>query len=112
LENGNLVLDIYLDYSNANLQVSDTLVVGDLPGYLDFTIPIIWIKDSLLTSNQKIKTTIFRKKVNSHDTQITVYKRNLVFSQKHNLPKLKEKGFEYYIGYINNTNNSGLIKWE
>jgi hypothetical protein len=112
LASGNLILDMNLDFSKENNVLTDTLFVTDMPGYLDFTIPTIQIINNVFRSNQEIKLTIFQKPINSDDTKIAIYKRYLDFRQEHILPEVDRNGFEYHIGYINETNNSGLIKWD
>ena len=110
LENGDLVLDINLDYTKS--LVTDTLEITNNPRYLNFNVPNIELNNNLLKSDQKIKVTVFEKLRNAPDTDFLPVYRNLEFSKEHILQVTKKKGYDYYIGFINKTNNSGMVKWE
>lgn len=110
MDDGNLVLDVQLDFTRN--YVADTLEVSSLPQILDFSVPEMVINESSLVSDKKIKITIFEKKLASNDTYIFPVYRSLVFAKEHSLLITKKAGYDYFIGFISETNISGMVKWE
>lgn len=110
LDNGDLVLDVKLNFADSINMVTDTLFVTNDAEYLPFIIPDVVIQDSLLIANQKVKLTVFRKPNGLDETCVSLDSRSLEWSETHILPQ-KIFGMDYYVGFINETNNSGVVAY-
>lgn len=112
MEDGDLIIELKTNFIADKIIISDTLIIVKDPNYLNFSVPQLIIENNIVQSDQKVKITVFKKKINSDDRTISICERSLVSMKEHILMTIKEDEFDYFIGYINNTGNSGLIIWK
>lgn len=99
---------VQLDFSIRNKIVSIQESLTDIS--VVESLPIVSLSGTTLTSDQPIKSVIFRKTKAQTKDKVILLERQNTFSTSKTLPTFNTASYDYYIGFINENGTSGTLE--